>query len=86
MLEVFILLEDKGLFLKRDAGGELYKASMTFKLGALKWTPCLAESKIICEGCFKKKSLLEMGDYFGSQIQGLGFLEASLYVFCFQPF
>lgn len=29
-------LEDKGLFLKRDAGGELYKASMTFKLGALK--------------------------------------------------
>ena len=36
MLEVFILLEEKGLFLKRDAGGELYKASMTFKLGALK--------------------------------------------------
>ena len=33
MLEVFILLEDNGLFLKRDAGGELYKASMTFKLG-----------------------------------------------------
>lgn len=49
------------MFLKRDAGGGFYKASMIFELGALKEAPCLAKSKIICEGCGKKISIRNGG-------------------------
>lgn len=75
----------KTVFLKGGAGGGLYEASMTFRLGALKQTPCLAKSKIICKRCFEK-SLFGSEDCFSGHMQRLKFPEASLCIFCFQPF
>lgn len=71
-------LANKGAtFLKRDAGGRLYKAPMIFTLQALKWAPCLAKSKIISEGT-PKKVLIRNGGTVHRQ-QELSLPEDSLY-------